>query len=63
MLEAPCKDCPKKGCGSYHDVCQNYQDYRVKWEAMVNERNKKRKVESELNCIEINRVTRSKQRR
>ena len=20
-----CKDCPKKGCGAYHDVCPDYQ--------------------------------------
>lgn len=23
----PCKDCPNKGCGSYHDKCQAYQDF------------------------------------
>lgn len=21
----PCKDCPQKGCGSYHDKCESYQ--------------------------------------
>lgn len=26
----PCKDCPKKGCGSYHDECQEYRAYRAK---------------------------------
>lgn len=20
----PCKDCPDKGCGSYHDICEIY---------------------------------------
>lgn len=23
----PCKNCPRKGCGSYHDSCPEYQDY------------------------------------
>ena len=27
-FNAPCKDCPKKGCGSYHDECELYQKYR-----------------------------------
>lgn len=24
----PCKPCPKKGCGSYHDVCPEYRTWR-----------------------------------
>ena len=27
MIKCPCKDCEKKGCGPYHDVCEPYQDY------------------------------------
>lgn len=23
----PCKECPNKGCGSYHDKCRAYQDF------------------------------------
>lgn len=23
--EYPCRYCPKKGCGSYHDICEEYQ--------------------------------------
>lgn len=26
----PCKNCPKKGCGAYHDVCEAYQAFRQK---------------------------------
>lgn len=22
---SPCIDCPKKGCGAYHDICPEYQ--------------------------------------
>ena len=39
----PCKDCPKKGCGTYHDVCPEYQAYRAK----VDEIHKKFNVERE----------------
>lgn len=27
-MKAPCKNCPNKGCGSYHDQCEEYQTYR-----------------------------------
>ena len=23
-VKNPCKDCPRKGCGSYHGKCQSY---------------------------------------
>ena len=23
----PCKNCPNKGCGPYHDECADYQEY------------------------------------
>ena len=28
MRDCPCVSCPDKGCGSYHDECKKYQDYR-----------------------------------
>lgn len=27
MSNAPCKNCARKGCGSYHDECEKYQKY------------------------------------
>ena len=27
-MTAPCKDCPKKGCGSYHSECEKYKEYQ-----------------------------------
>ena len=26
-MACPCKDCPQKGCGSYHDQCEKYQSW------------------------------------
>jgi hypothetical protein len=30
MDQPPCGNCPKKGCGAYHDECPEYQEYRQK---------------------------------
>ena len=27
MKKNPCKNCPKKGCGPYHDICPDHQDF------------------------------------
>ena len=29
-LKSPCKDCPAKGCGAMHDLCEKYLKYRNK---------------------------------
>lgn len=28
MMKSPCKGCPKKGCGNYHDKCEEYMMFR-----------------------------------
>lgn len=35
-MKCPCKDCEKKGCGSFHDSCENFK----KWTASRQEANK-----------------------
>lgn len=27
-MTPPCKDCEKKGCGLYHDICPLYQQFK-----------------------------------
>lgn len=27
-MEVPCKYCERKGCGTYHDVCSEYRNFR-----------------------------------
>lgn len=27
-MEAPCGKCERKGCGSYHDICEKYMEYK-----------------------------------
>lgn len=36
----PCGDCPNKGCGTFHDKCTAYQNYRKENEMMNKERGK-----------------------
>lgn len=38
----PCKECEKKGCGTYHDQCEEYQKF-VKWRTYVNSNERKEK--------------------
>ena len=26
----PCMECPRQGCGSYHDICPHYKRWREK---------------------------------
>lgn len=33
-MKAPCANCERKGCGSYHDECEKYQDYLKKFKAI-----------------------------
>lgn len=47
----PCKDCEKKGCGVYHDKCEEYQKF-AKWRKYVTE---KIKEEHEFNYNIIKR--------
>lgn len=40
MRGCPCVSCPSKGCGSYHDQCSKYQDYRKLCESIKAKRRK-----------------------
>lgn len=45
-MKCPCADCEKKGCGSYHDICKEYQ----KWKAGVARTSQNRKKYREKNA-------------
>jgi hypothetical protein len=36
-MKAPCKNCPRRGCGKEHDTCKAYQDF-VRERAVANAR-------------------------
>lgn len=31
-MSIPCKDCPRKGCGTYHDECPDYKKWKMEEE-------------------------------
>lgn len=35
MIIAPCINCEKKGCGSYHDICEKYKEFRKQKDAIL----------------------------
>lgn len=32
LTKPPCGKCERKGCGSYHDVCKEYQEWKRDYE-------------------------------
>ena len=48
----PCKDCEKKGCGVYHDKCEEYQKY-VAWRREIND---KIRLENQFNKRKYKRI-------
>lgn len=38
QINCPCKFCANKGCGAYHDKCENYQQFRAEKEKEYEER-------------------------
>lgn len=46
-MMCPCKDCERKGCGVYHDICEKYQEFvRAKTLANKKERDEKNFIAS-----------------
>lgn len=35
MKTALCKKCPRRGCGQYHDQCEDYQTWHREREAEI----------------------------
>ena len=63
MLEAPCKNCSKKGCGVYHDKCPEYQEYKKESKKLNEEKQERVKYEVDYKRMEIERaVKRQKER-
>lgn len=54
----PCKDCPRKGCGTYHDQCEQYQEYQ-RFRAEVN---KKKADFNDSESYHIQQITKSKKK-
>jgi hypothetical protein len=63
MLEAPCKNCPKKGCGIYHDICPDYQEFKKESKKINEERYERGKFEDDYRAVTVERALRMKKYR
>lgn len=63
MKTVPCKDCPKKGCGVYHDKCPEYQEYKKENARMKEEQQERTKYEVDYKSMEIERAVRRQKER
>ena len=63
MKTVPCKDCPKKGCGVYHDKCPEYQEYKKENARMKEEQQERTKYEVDYKRMEIERAVRRQKER
>ena len=58
-MNHPCKDCPRQGCGAYHDKCPKVKE----WDKKRDEAATRRRLDAEVeNCV-INHRIRGKRRR
>ena len=51
MKKAPCVDCERKGCGSYHDQCEKYREYWTECDRVRKEKLKRKKFSDVLNSV------------
>lgn len=54
----PCRDCNNKGCGAYHDVCTEYQEFRKYRDDRRTNKLKDSEIENTL--VEIARIRRNR---
>ena len=48
MKNAPCKDCPERGCGTKHDTCEAYQEWLAERIASKQEQTRHRLVQNAI---------------
>ena len=41
-MKNPCRNCPKKGCGAYHDICKEHQKWH-EWDLAMKRQEPKEK--------------------
>lgn len=62
-MEAPCKDCPDKGCGAYHDKCPKYQEYKSITNQQKEEKRIRDKIDSDYKSVVIERANKRRKNR
>ena len=63
LNKSPCMDCENKGCGSFHDKCEKYIEYKKQRNKdFKKERNAKTKV-IEADCVKRDGIKRMKSKK
>lgn len=50
-MKNPCYNCENSGCGTYHDECPDYQEWRKELDRVKESRFKESQTEADLNYI------------
>ena len=53
---APCKDCPDVGCGSYHDICPKYQEFKKQKRIEYEQRKVRSERKNDLDSVLKRRI-------
>lgn len=48
MKNAPCKDCPERGCGKKHDTCEAFLEWKADREQEKQQLSNQRKIQSAI---------------
>ena len=61
--KAPCINCDNKGCGSFHDKCEKYLEFRRKREKELEDEKKERNEIMSANVARNDGIKRMKSKR
>ena len=61
--ELPCKNCSRRGCGAYHDICKEYQEVKAFNTAAASAAKAAKKTSYQLMDFRIEQVNKSLRRR
>lgn len=62
MIASPCLECEFKGCGSHHDLCEEYQDFVREQNAYRKARQKEGSLNTHNNLFDPRKKPRESQR-
>ena len=61
--ELPCKNCSRRGCGAYHDICKEYQEVKAFNTAAAESAKAAKETSYQLANFRIEQVNKSLRRR
>ncbi len=62
-IGSPCKNCPNKGCGSYHSQCEDYLKFKEKVDKENQNRLKAKEFEDIYLRMKVRELDKGKRRK